>query len=134
MEHVRRICAHSPLLKKGVERGLITTFTIGSMMCKETLKKGFVIKEIVEEAEDSVLPVSSEAAQGCQFRSVSSGMAEIFYTNSKNETKQNNFHLILNLGPFRIFRLNFGRYVPVSFHIFRSALEKPLNQIEHYSI
>ncbi|KAL9360084.1 hypothetical protein Peur_048207 [Populus x canadensis] len=58
MGHARRICARSPLLKKGVERGLITTFTIGSMMCKETLKKGFVIKEIVEEAEDSVLPVS----------------------------------------------------------------------------
>jgi|UniRef100_B9GR16 hypothetical protein len=32
------------------------------MMCRETLKKGSVIKEIVEEAEDSVLPVSSEAA------------------------------------------------------------------------
>ena len=62
MGPARRICAHSPLLKKGVERGLITPFTIGSMMCRETLKKGSVIKEIVEEAEDSVLPVSSEAA------------------------------------------------------------------------
>ena len=31
-------------------------------MCREeTLKKGSVVKEIVEEAEDSVLPVSSEA-------------------------------------------------------------------------
>ena len=48
--------------------------------------------------------------------------------------KQNNFHLISNLGPFRIFRLNFGRNVPVSFHMFRSVLEKPLNQIEPGSI
>jgi hypothetical protein len=36
-------------------------------------------------------------------------MTETFHTNSKNETKRNNFHLILNLGPFRIFQLNFGR-------------------------
>jgi hypothetical protein len=72
--------------------------------------------------------------EGCQFRSVSPGMAETFHTNSKNETKRNNFHLILNLGPFRIFQLNFGRNVPVSFHMFRSALEKSLNKIEPYSI
>jgi hypothetical protein len=48
--------------------------------------------------------------------------------------KQNKFHLILNLGPFRIFRLNSARNVQVSFHMFRSALEKPLNQIEPCSI
>jgi len=66
--------------------------------------------------------------------SVSSGMAETFHTNSKNGTKRNKFHLILNLGPFRIFRLNSARNVPVSFHMFRSALEKPLNQIEPCSI
>ena len=72
--------------------------------------------------------------QGCQFRFVSSGMAETFYTNSKNRTKQNKFHLILNLGPFRIFPLNSARNVLVSFHMFRSALEKPLNQIEPCSI
>ena len=72
--------------------------------------------------------------QGCQFRSVSPGMAETFHTNSKNETKRNKFHLILNLGPFRIFQLNSTRNVPVSFHMFRSALEKPLNQIEPCSI
>jgi len=75
-------------------------------------------------------------SQSCQFHFVLPGMAETFHTNSNNGTKRNNFHLILNLGPFRIFWLNFGRNVPVSFHMFRSALEKPLNfnQIEPYSI
>ena len=48
--------------------------------------------------------------------------------------KRNKFHLILNLGPFWIFRLNSARNVQVSFHMFRSALEKPLNQIEPCSI
>jgi len=72
--------------------------------------------------------------QGCQFRSVPPGMTETFHINSKNETKRNKFHLILNLGPFRIFRLNSTRNVLVPFHMFRSALEKSLNQIEPYSI
>jgi len=72
--------------------------------------------------------------QGCQFRFVSSEMTKIFYTNLKNRIKQNNFNLILNLDPFRIFQLNFGRNVPVSFHMFRSGLEKPLNQIKPGSI
>ncbi|CAK7348715.1 unnamed protein product [Dovyalis caffra] len=49
------------LLKKGVERGL-TPFAIGSIMCRETLKKESVIEEIVQEAQDSTLPVTSEAA------------------------------------------------------------------------
>jgi len=57
-------------------------------------------------------------------------MTETFHINLKNRTKQNNLHLILNLGPFWIFRLNFDRNVPVSFHMFRFALEKSLNQIE----
>jgi hypothetical protein len=48
----------------------------------------------------------------------------------KTEQNRTIFHLILNLGPFWIFRLNFDRNVPVSFHMFRSALEKSLNQIE----
>ena len=52
----------------------------------------------------------------------------------KKKTKRNKFYLILNLGPFRIFRLNSARNVLVSFHMFRSALEKPLNQIEPCSI
>jgi hypothetical protein len=74
------------------------------------------------------------ADQGCQFRSVSPEMTETFHTNSKNRTKQNKFHLILNLDPFRIFRLNFTRNVPVSFHMSRSTLKKSLNQIEPCSI
>ena len=48
------------LLKKGVERGL-SPFAIGSMMCRENLKKESVIEEIVQEAQDSVLPSTSEA-------------------------------------------------------------------------
>lgn len=59
-------CAHilrisTMLLKKGVEKGL-TPFAIGSIMCRETLNKLSIIEEIVQEAEDSVLPGSSEAA------------------------------------------------------------------------
>ena len=61
-------------------------------------------------------------------------MTKTFHTNSKNGTKRNKFHLILNLGSFWIFWLNSARNVPVSFHMFRSALEKPLNQIEPCSI
>jgi len=49
------------LLKKGVEMGL-TPFAIGSIMCRETLKKVSVIEEIVHEAQDSVLPGTGEVA------------------------------------------------------------------------
>lgn len=49
------------LLKKGVERGL-TPFDIGSIMSRKTLNKESVIEEIIEEANDSVLPDSSEDA------------------------------------------------------------------------
>lgn len=49
------------LLKKGAEKGL-TPFTIGNMMCRETERKESVIEGIVREAEDSVLPGTSEAA------------------------------------------------------------------------
>ena len=52
----------------------------------------------------------------------------------KKQKKKNNFHLILNPGLFRIFRLNFTQNVPISFHMFRSDLEKLLNQIEPGSI
>ncbi|GFY83420.1 phosphatidylinositol 4-kinase gamma-like protein [Actinidia rufa] len=43
------------LLKKGAERGL-TPFAIGSIMCRETLKKESVIEHIIREAEEAVLP------------------------------------------------------------------------------
>lgn len=49
------------LLKKGAERGL-TPFTIGSIMCRETLNEESIIEEIVQEALDAVLPGSSEVA------------------------------------------------------------------------
>ncbi|PIN12378.1 Phosphatidylinositol 4-kinase [Handroanthus impetiginosus] len=49
------------LLKKGAQKGL-TPYAIGNMMCRETVKKESVIEEIVQEAQDSVLPGSSEAA------------------------------------------------------------------------
>ncbi|XP_028790020.1 phosphatidylinositol 4-kinase gamma 4 [Neltuma alba] len=49
------------LLKKGAERGF-TPFSIGSIMCRETLKKKSVIEQIVEKAEEAALPGSSEDA------------------------------------------------------------------------
>ncbi|XP_071716778.1 phosphatidylinositol 4-kinase gamma 4-like [Rutidosis leptorrhynchoides] len=49
------------LLKKGVKKGL-TPFEIGNIMCRENIKKPSVIEEIVQEADDLVLPGSSEAA------------------------------------------------------------------------
>ncbi|KAJ0797486.1 putative 1-phosphatidylinositol 4-kinase [Helianthus annuus] len=49
------------LLKKGVEKGF-TPFIIGNIMCRENINKKSVIEQIVEEAEDLVLPGCSEAA------------------------------------------------------------------------
>ncbi|KAJ1382803.1 Ubiquitin-like domain superfamily [Sesbania bispinosa] len=48
------------LLKKGAEKGL-TPFAIGSIMCRETLKKKSVIEQIIQEAEEAALPGASEA-------------------------------------------------------------------------
>ncbi|GMY24234.1 phosphatidylinositol 4-kinase gamma 4-like [Fagus crenata] len=60
LECTRTLHISTMLLKKGVERGL-TPFAIGAMMCRETLKKESVVEEIVQEAQDSVLPGTSEA-------------------------------------------------------------------------
>ena len=60
-ECARTLRISTMLLKKGVERGL-TPFAIGSLMCRETVKKESVIEQIVQEAHDAVLPGSSEAA------------------------------------------------------------------------
>ncbi|KAG1335027.1 putative Phosphatidylinositol 4-kinase gamma 4 [Cocos nucifera] len=49
------------LLKKGAERGL-TPYDIGSILCRETLKKESKIEEIIREAKDSILPGTSETA------------------------------------------------------------------------
>ena len=49
--------------------------------------------------------------------------------------KHNNFHLILNLAMFWKFWPERSGFIPhVPFHMFHSALEKPLNQIEPCSI
>jgi hypothetical protein len=49
------------LLQKGAEKGL-TPFTIGSIMCRETLNKNSAIEQIVQKAEEAALPGTSEAA------------------------------------------------------------------------
>ncbi|KAM5557627.1 phosphatidylinositol 4-kinase gamma 3 [Rosa sericea] len=49
------------LLKKGAERGL-TPFAIGSIMCRETLKRESVIEHIIQEAKEAQLPGTSEAS------------------------------------------------------------------------
>jgi len=61
LECARILRISTTLLKKGAEKGL-TPFSIGSIMCRETVKKESIIEEIIEEALDSVLPCSSEAA------------------------------------------------------------------------
>ena len=61
LECARTLRISTLLLKKGVQRGL-TPFAIGSIMCRENVKKESVIEEIVLEARDSSLPGMSEAA------------------------------------------------------------------------
>lgn len=47
------------LLKKGAARGL-TPYDIGRILCRETVNNGSEIEDIIQEAEDAVLPGSSE--------------------------------------------------------------------------
>ncbi|MQL80956.1 hypothetical protein Taro_013411 [Colocasia esculenta] len=61
LECARILRISTMLLRKGVERGM-TPFTIGNIMCRETLKKKSVIEEIVHEASEAVLPGNSETA------------------------------------------------------------------------
>ncbi|MBA0709245.1 hypothetical protein Golax_024291 [Gossypium laxum] len=61
LECARTLRISTMLLKKGVERGL-TPFAIGSIMCRENINKESAIEQIVEEAQDSLLPGMSEAA------------------------------------------------------------------------
>ncbi|GLU06000.1 hypothetical protein SLE2022_230700 [Rubroshorea leprosula] len=58
---VRTLRISTMLLKKGAELGL-TPFAIGNIMCRETINKQSVIEEIVQEAEETLLPGMSEAA------------------------------------------------------------------------
>ncbi|XP_057451897.1 phosphatidylinositol 4-kinase gamma 3-like [Lotus japonicus] len=60
-ECARLLRISTMLLKKGAEKGL-PPFTIGSIMCRETLKKKSVIEQIIEEAEEGALPGTSEAS------------------------------------------------------------------------
>lgn len=61
LECARTLRISTMLLKKGAQRGL-TPFVIGSIMCRVILNKESVIEEIVQEAQDSLLPGMSEAA------------------------------------------------------------------------
>ena len=61
LECARTLHISTMLLKKGVKKGL-TPFEIGSIMCRETLKKESIMEEIVQEAKDYVLPGTSEPA------------------------------------------------------------------------
>ncbi|KAL0304900.1 UNVERIFIED_CONTAM: Phosphatidylinositol 4-kinase gamma 4 [Sesamum angustifolium] len=58
-ECARTLRISTMLLKKGAERGL-TPFTIGNIMCRETLNKKSIIEEIVHDAQNSMLPGMSE--------------------------------------------------------------------------
>lgn len=60
-ECARTLRISTMLLKKGAESGL-TPAAIGNIMCRETLNKKSVIEEIVDKANDYVLPGMSEAA------------------------------------------------------------------------
>ncbi|CAI9094329.1 OLC1v1030052C1 [Oldenlandia corymbosa var. corymbosa] len=61
LECARTLRISTMLLKKGAEKGL-TPFTIGSVMCRETIKKKAVIEDIVREAQESMLPGMAESA------------------------------------------------------------------------
>ncbi|KAH1114612.1 hypothetical protein J1N35_007990 [Gossypium stocksii] len=62
VECPRTLSISTMLLKKAVDRGLTTPFAIGSIMCRETVNKESVIEQIVDEAQDLLLPGMSEAA------------------------------------------------------------------------
>ncbi|KAJ6795503.1 phosphatidylinositol 4-kinase gamma 4-like [Iris pallida] len=61
LECSRTLRISTMLLKKGAERGL-TPYDIGSILCRETLKKESRIEKIILEAKDAVLPGTSENA------------------------------------------------------------------------
>lgn len=60
LECVRTLRISTMLLKKGAEKGL-SPFAIGSIMCRQTLKQESVVEQIVREAQEAVLPGTSEA-------------------------------------------------------------------------
>lgn len=60
-ECARTLRTSTMLLKKGAQRGL-TPRAIGSILCRENMNKKSSIEEMVEDAEDAMLPGMSEAA------------------------------------------------------------------------
>ncbi|CAL9777599.1 unnamed protein product [Musa acuminata subsp. burmannicoides] len=61
LECSRTLRISTMLLRKGAKRGL-TPFDIGSILCRETIKKESRIEEIIREAKDAVIPGTSEIA------------------------------------------------------------------------
>lgn len=61
LECSRTLRISTMLLRKGAKRGL-TPFDIGSILCRETIKKESRIEEIIHEAKDAVIPGTSETA------------------------------------------------------------------------
>lgn len=55
----RVLCISTMLLKKGAERGL-APYDVGSILCRKTANKESEIEGIINEAEDAVLPETSE--------------------------------------------------------------------------
>lgn len=72
------------LLQKGVERGL-TPFAIGNIMCRKTPKDESVIEKIVREAQEAVLPSTSEVGF---IESVSEIMDQYLDERFESSTKQ----------------------------------------------
>jgi len=60
-ECARVLRVSTMLLKKGSAAGL-TPYEIGHIMCRESLNKPSDIEDILEEAQEALLPASSEAA------------------------------------------------------------------------
>ena len=55
----RVLCISTMLLKKGAARGL-TPYDIGRILCRETVNRDSEIEDIIQEAENAVLPGTSE--------------------------------------------------------------------------
>lgn len=61
LECSRTLRISTMLLQKGAERGL-TLYDMGSILCRETVKKESKMEEMIREAMDAVLPGTSETA------------------------------------------------------------------------